>query len=351
MDKINVNGRIIGPNEKPYFIAEIGSNHNGDMELCKRLIDAAVTAGVDAVKFQSWSVSSLISKAEYARNTQYADKKKHFGTLQEMVEKYQFTPTQHKEILAYCDTKKVTFLSSCFSPGEVDLLLSLDVPVLKIASMDINYLQLLEYIGKTGRPVILSTGMATLGEVERAIRVLKSNGSGPIALLHCISIYPPEYDSIHLRNIPMLQMAFDLPVRFSEHSFGTSIPIAAIAMGACIIEKHFTLDKDMEGWDHAISADPIEMETIVREGVHVYKALGSATRIVSKAEEEKKKKFRRRIVAKRAMKKGDMIGVGDIDYKRPGTGIHPDEYGYIIGRSLNRDVDADEELEWRDFLG
>lgn len=349
MEKLTINNRIIGPNEKPYFIAEIGSNHNGDMELCKRLIDAAVTAGVDAVKFQSWSVSSLISEAEYARNTQYADKKKHFGTLHEMVERYQFTPAQHKEILAYCHAKKITFLSSCFSPQEVDLLISLDVPLLKIASMDINHLPLLEHAGKTGKPVILSTGMATLGEVERAIRILKSNGSGPIALLHCIAIYPPEYNSINLRNIPMLQMAFDLPVGFSDHSQGTCIPLAAIAMGACIIEKHFTLDKDMEGWDHAISADPIEMETIVREGFHVFEALGSATRTVSKAEEEKKKKFRRRIVTKRAMKKGDKIGMGDIDFKRPGNGIHPDEYGYVMERRLIRDVDADEELEWRDF--
>lgn len=350
MEKLNLSGRLVGPGEPPYIVAEIGSNHNGDVLLAKRLIDAAKSCGADAVKFQSWSKSSLISKAEFARNTEYADKKKHFGTLREMVEKYQFTPEQHREVVAYCQGKEIDFLSSCFAPEEVDLLEALNVPALKVASMDVNHLPLLEYVARKKMPVILSTGMATLGEIERALGVLQRGGAGPVALLHCISIYPPAYESINLRNITTFQQAFAVPVGFSDHTLGTAIPLAAIALGACIIEKHFTLDKDMEGWDHAISADSGELEVIVREGRNIFTALGSTVRTVGDAEMERRKAFRRRIVVKHPMKKGEKLQQKDLDFKRPGTGIHPDELACVIGRSLARDVESDDELRWSDLV-
>lgn len=350
MEKLNLSGRLVGPGEPPHIIAEIGSNHNGDMQLAKQLIDAAKSCGADAVKFQSWSKCSLISKAEYARNTEYADKKKHFGTLEEMVEKYQFTPEQHREVVAYCQEKEIAFLSSCFSPEEVDLLESLGVPAFKIASMDVNHLPLLEYVASKGRPVMLSTGMATLGEIERALNTLQRGGAGPIALLHCIAVYPPPYEIINLRNMATLRQAFDVPVGFSDHTLGTAIPLAAIALGACIIEKHFTVDKEVEGWDHAISADPGELEVIVREGRNVFAALGSTVRTVGEIEMEKRKAFRRRVVVKRAVKRGETLRVEDLDFKRPGIGIHPDELAYVIGRSLARDVAPEDELEWSDLV-
>ncbi len=178
MVKLDIGGRVVGPGEPPYFIAEIGSNHNGDMDLCRMLIDSAKSCGVDAVKFQSWSKTSLISRAEYARNTSYSDKKKHFGTLEDMVERYQMTPEQHLEIAGYCRDRNIVFLSSCFSPEEVDLLDTLNVPAFKIASMDINHLLLLDYVGRKGKPVLLSTGMATLGEVEKALNILQRSGAG-----------------------------------------------------------------------------------------------------------------------------------------------------------------------------
>lgn len=348
METINIDGKIIGKGKAPYFIAEIGANHNGDMNLCKKMIDSAIVCGADAVKFQSWTKTSLISKAEYARNTEYSDKKKHFGSLEDMVEKYQFTSDQHEEIASYCKNAGITFLSSCFSEGEVDLLDSLNMPVFKIASMDINNLPLLEYIAGKGKPVILSTGMASFGEIEAAVDILRSHGSGPIAILHCVSIYPPDFETINLRNISTLETAFDVPVGFSDHTLGTAIPIAAIALGACIIEKHFTLDKNLPGWDHAISADPNEMKTIVQKGTEVFLSLGNTTRTVSDAELEKRVKFRRSAVLKRDMKKGDIIGRNDIDFKRPGTGIKPDEIKYLIGRSLNQDIEEDIELKWSD---
>ena len=349
MEKLNLNGRLIGPGSPPYVIAEIGANHNGDMELAKELVKAAKTCGADAAKFQSWTKSSLISKAEYERNTSYTDKKRHFGSLEDMVAAYQFTPEQHWIIAEYCKEIELDFLSTGFSPSEIDLLDKIQVPAFKIASMDINHLTFLEYIARKGRPVILSTGMASLGEIERAVHVLTEGGSGPVALLHCISIYPPNYKDINLHNIPMLQRTFDIPVGFSDHTVGISIPLAAISLGACIIEKHFTLNKNAEGWDHAVSADSTELEVIVKGGQEIFLALGSTVRTVSKAELKKRKSFRRRIVMKHTMSKGEKIQIQDIDFKRPATGIHPDELQYIIGRALKRDVSEDYELEWSDI--
>src|ERR1019366_1783294 len=277
-------------------------------------------------------------------------RKKHFGSLAEMVEKYQLTPEQHREIAKYCRQHGITFLSSCFSPEEVDLLDELNVPAFKIASMDINNLALLRYVAARKRGVVLSTGMSTLGEIEQAIQTLHDAGSGPIALLHCISIYPPAMETINLRNIATLQTAFDVPVGFSDHSIGTAIPLAAIALGACIIEKHFTLDKDLPGWDHAISADPGELATIAVEGRNVFLALGSRVRTVTLAEVEKRRKFRRRAILARPMKAGETVNISDLKFLRPGTGIRPDEISYIVGRTVKSDLEADHELEWLDLV-
>lgn len=349
MKQFNVHERPVGPAHPPYVIAEIGSNHNGDLQLCYELIDAAAECGVHAVKFQSWSSSSLVGRAEYERNTVYTDTKKHFGTLQEMVEAYQFTPEMHHLAKERCVQRGVHFLSTPFAPEEVDLLESLDVGAYKVASMDVNHPVLLRKIAATGKPVILSTGMASLGEVETAIQVLKDAGAAAICLLHCVSIYPPEPEDVHLRNIPMLQVAFDLPVGFSDHTLGLAVPLASVALGACVIEKHFTLDTDMEGWDHAISADPEQMRRLVEESRVVHATLGSSVRTVSQAEMEKRKKFRRRIVLRREVPAGHVLTLEDLDFKRPGTGIGPDEYERVVGRKVTRPLRVDHELEWSDL--
>ena len=350
MEKLTIAGRTVGPGEAPFVIAEIGSNHNGDMTLARELIDAASQSGADAVKFQSWSSASLISRAEYARNTQYADKKRHFGTLHEMVTRYQLTPEQHRGLADYCGGRNIPFLSSCFSPTEVDLLDELAVPVFKIASMDLNHLPLLAHVARKGKPVILSTGMGELSEIDRALAVLRSGGAGPIALLHCVSLYPPPTESINLRNIPTLQRVFGVPVGFSDHTLGTWAALASVAMGACILEKHFTLDKEMAGWDHWISADPAELSTLVREARAVLQALGSEARTLTEAERAKRLSFRRRVVLKRALPKGHRLSDCDLDFKRPGNGIAPDQAAWVVGRSLARDLDEDAELEWTDLV-
>ena len=318
----------------PYIIAEVGSNHNGDMDLCRRLIDAAADAGAHAVKFQSWSETSLIAEEEYARNTEYSDKKRHFGSLREMVKAYQFTAEQHLEAHSHCKERGIAFCSSPFSMEEVDLLEKLDVPFFKIASMDIVHLPLLKYVARKQRPMVISTGMATLAEIEQAVETVRGEGNEQIVLLHCVSIYPPDFGMIHLRNMATLQQAFDVPVGFSDHTLGTAIPLAAIALGACVIEKHFTLDKEMPGWDHAISADPAELRTIVEEGKNIFTALGDFRRRVTEAEMEKRKKFRRSLVARCPLRQGHVLTEEDLDAKRPGTGISPDQLRYVIGRKL-----------------
>jgi N,N'-diacetyllegionaminate synthase len=349
VNEILLGGVATGDGRRPYVIAEIGSNHNGDMRLCKQLIDAAAEAGADAVKFQSWTESSLIAREEYERNLDYDDKKKHFGTLREMVRAYQLTAEQHVLAKAWCEEAGIAFCSSAFSPGEVELLDELDVPFIKVASMDITYLPLLRAVAKTGRPVLLATGMATLGEIERAAEVVRAAGNEQLVLLHCVSIYPPEDDTIRLRNIPMLREVFDCPVGFSDHTFGTSVPLAAVALGACIIEKHFTIDKDMEGWDHAISADPAELKTIVEDGRRVWAALGGPRRIVTQAEIEKRDRFRRSLVLLRDLPGGHVLAEEDLTAKRPGTGISPADLDYVVGRSLAAAMREDDVLRWEDL--
>jgi N-acetylneuraminate synthase len=349
MERLIIGGRAVGTGERPWVIAEIGANHNGDMDLCRRIIDAAQKAGAHAVKFQSWSKDSLISRPEYARNTRYAKLDPSALTLEQAVERYQFTPDQHREISAYCRERGITFFSSCFSAVEVELLESLDVPVYKIASMDVNHLPLLDVVAATGKPVILSTGMATMGEIERALERLRRGGAGPVAILHCIASYPCPPAEANLRNIPMLAHAFGVPVGFSDHTMGIAASLAAVALGACILEKHFTVAKDLEGWDHAISADPGELAAIVAGSREVFEALGKSERVIGAAELEKRKSFRRRAVARRALARGSRVTAEDLEFKRPGTGIGPDEVERVVGRVVARDIAPEEELEWSDL--
>ncbi|NBC17810.1 MAG: polysaccharide biosynthesis protein [Bacteroidetes bacterium] len=341
MNTVTFGTRTVGSGHPPYVIAEIGSNHNGDMDLCRRLIDAAAEAGADCVKFQSWTMTSMVSETAY-RNS---------DTLREEMEAYLFTPEQHRQAAAHCRERGITFASTPFSPGEADLLEQLDVPFFKIASMDVNNLRLLRYVARKGRPMIVSTGMATLGEVEQAVRAIRDEGNQDLVLLHCVSLYPVEPPQVHLRNMETLRTAFDVPVGFSDHSLGTALPLAAIALGACVIEKHFTLDKDLPGWDHAISADPSEMRTIVEDGREVFEALGHTERVLSDEEQAKRNVMRRSLVTRRPLAAGRVLSEDDLVAKRPGTGVPPDQVDQVLGRQLRTDKKADEVLSWSDLAG
>ena len=335
----------------PYIIAEIGSNHNGDMDLARKIIDAAVETGADAVKFQSWTPESLIAREEYEANTVYTDDpKKHWGSLREMVEEYYLREDQHKELKEYCDKKGVDFCSTPFSEEETDLLNELNVPFYKVASMDINNLRLLKYLSQFNKPVILSTGMATMGEIEQAIQTLEDAGNRQIMLLHCISVYPPKMENVNLRNIPMLQQTFGYPVGFSDHTIGSAIPLASVALGACLIEKHFTIDKDLPGWDHMISANPAEMTEICRESKNIAASLGSFRRVISEEEKKKMPKMRRSIITSKDLEKGAVIKEEDLTFKRPGTGISPDQTDIIVGRTLKSALSKDSVLRWENLV-
>ncbi len=353
MIKINLTSKSQVYNfSKPYIIAEIGANHNGDMDLAKKMILSAKNCGADAAKFQSWTSDSLIAKEEYERNTKYDDGdggKKHFGSLKEMVTKYQLSTQQHFELNEFCKKNNIQFCSTPFSIEEADLLNQLDMPFFKIASMDINNLRLLKHVAKFDKPIIISTGMSTLEEIKLALNTIEKEGNNRIILLHCISIYPPKNEDINLNNITMLQQKFVYPVGFSDHSIGTSIPLASIALGSCIIEKHFTLDRNMPGWDHDISANPEQMKIICDESKIIQKSLGRYERIVSKEEEIKKIRFRRSIVTRIPLKKGHVISKDDIVFKRPATQIPPDKEELVVGKVLKRDLPIDTLIKLSDI--
>lgn len=337
MNTVDLGPAEVGEGHPPFLIAEIGSNHNGDMDLCRRIIDAAVEAGADAVKFQSWTEDTLASREEYERSE---------GLL-ESVRQYQFTPEQHREIQAYCREQDIPFCSSVFSEEEADLLDALDVPFYKIASMDINNLPLLRYVAEKGRPMVVSTGMATLGEIERAVDAIHEVGNERLVLLHCVSVYPPDIDRVDLRNMDTLATAFEAPVGFSDHTLGTVIPLAAVARGACLVEKHFTVDKELPGWDHAISADPEEFAEMVEGADQIHRALGTTVRTVGPDEREQRKQFRRSAIAQADLPEGEPLSREDVAFKRPGNGIAPDDFEHAVGRTMAEPVEAGRVLHWR----
>lgn len=336
---------------RPYVIAEIGSNHNGDMELAKKLIDAAKECGADCVKFQSWSKDTIFSRKVYEDNYFLKDdyRNRTDYTLEEIVDEYSIDDNDHRFLKEYCDSIDIEFNSTPFSKHEVDLLVDeLKVPFIKIASMDLNNIPFLMYVAKKGLPVVISTGLCGLADVSDAVKCLKDNGCNEVILLHCVSIYPPDDDMVNLNNIDMLRQTFGCKVGYSDHTIGTVAPILSMAKGACIIEKHFTIDKNMTGWDHKISADPIELKTICDSRNVAYKMLGSYQKVVSESQ-ERQDAFKRSIVAAHDIKKGDIIDEYAIDFKRPGTGIEPKYYDLVIGKVAKRDIKRDTLISLEDF--
>lgn len=338
---------------EPYIIAELGSNHNGDMDLARKLIQEAKEAGADCVKFQSWTKDSIFSKKTYEDNYFVADdyRERSDYTLEEIVEEYSISEEELLEMKRFADELGIDCTSTPFSQKEVDFLVSkMDTPFIKVASMDLNNYPFLEYIAKQGKPVIISTGLSELYEIDKAIRVIENAGNSQIVILHCVAIYPPKDEQVNLNNITTLQTLYpQYPIGFSDHTIGFSIPLASIAKGVCLIEKHFTLDKDMFGWDHKVSATKDELSLIVGESKRIVKALGS-TRITCVEDDERKNSFRRSIVISRNISKGDVIMRGDIEYKRPGTGIEPGMTDQIVGRVAKVNIPADHPFTLNDLV-
>jgi N-acetylneuraminate synthase len=335
--------------QKTYVIAEIGANHNGDMDLARKMIDCAKTFGCDCVKFQSWD-TSIFSRKVYEENIFISDdyRGRNDYTLEEIVKEFSVTPDELAELKAYCSSQKIDFASTPFEHSQVDDLVHLDAPFIKIASMDLNNDYLLRYIGETGKTVLLSTGFATIAEIDHAIGTIEATGNTNIVILHCVSIYPPQDDQVNLNNMDMLRKAFDYPVGFSDHTIGIDISLAAMAKGAVILEKHFTLDKEMFGWDHKISADPTEMQIIMTAAGRIHQALGVSRRIPPE-DENRKAEYRRSIVTARDLKKGDIIDQSALAYRRPGTGLTPNQDQMLFGAAVTRDIPADTLLALSDL--
>lgn len=338
---------------RPYVIAELGSNHNGDMDLAKKLIIQAKEAGADCVKFQSWSKDTIFAKKKYEDNYFIADdyRDRNDYTLEEIVDEYSISEEELLDMKKFADEVGIDCTSTPFSKKETDFLVDkLDSPFIKVASMDLNNYPFLEYLAKKGKPIVISTGLSELYEIDKAVKTIENAGNNQIVILHCVSTYPPVDSDVHLNNIKTLMATYpEYPIGFSDHTLGTAIPLASVALGACLIEKHFTLDKNMEGWDHKVSATQDEMKEIVENAKRVSDAMGSF-RITATESDEKKREFRRSIVLTREIKKGEVIAYEDIDYKRPGGAFDPEMTEFIVGRTVNKDLKFDHILTKEDII-
>ena len=329
---------------KTLIIAEAGVNHNGDFELAKKLIDKAVEGGADIVKFQTCKAENVISryadKAEYQKvTTGEAD------SQLEMVRKLMLTYEEYGKLKEYCDEKGIEFLSTAFDLPSVDYLHSSGMRRWKIPSGEITNLPLLIKIAKLHEPIIMSTGMSELSEVANAVKVLKENGAQDITLLHCTTEYPAPYEDVNLKAMDTMREAFGLPVGYSDHTKGLEIPVAAVAMGACVIEKHFTLDRNMEGPDHKASIEPDELKSMVDQIRHVEVAIGNGEKKVSASEQKNQDIARKSIIAKTAIKAGDVFTEDNVTTKRPGSGINPMRWFELLGKTAKHDYQEDYLIE------
>ena len=326
------------------IIAEAGVNHNGDLALAKQLIDAAAKAGADLVKFQTFSANRLVTrtaiKADYQTQTTNNEESQH-----EMLRSLELTTEMHKELIAHCAARNIGFFSTGFDIESVDLLVSLGQDHFKIPSGELTNLPYLRHIGRLGQAVILSTGMATLGEIEAAIDALEQAGTprAKITVLHCTTEYPTPMTEVNLRAMQSIQRAFGVEVGYSDHTPGIEVAIAAVAMGASVIEKHFTLDCNLPGPDHKASLEPEGLVAMVAAIRNIEIALGDGIKRLTQSEDRNKPVMRKSLVASQAIKAGEIFSTKNITTKRPGTGISPMRWDEVIGRKASRDF-AEEEL-------
>ncbi len=330
--------------KKVFIIAEAGVNHNGSIELAKQLIDVAVGAGVDAVKFQTFKASNLVSKN--AQKAQYQKENMNDGDDSQfkMLKKLELDIDTHKELISYCKSKNIMFLSTPFDHDSIELLNDLGLEIFKIPSGEITNLPYLRHIGKLNKKVILSTGMGDIGEIEDALDVLIEAGTNKenITVLHANTMYPTPMEDVNLNAMQTIGKTFDIAYGYSDHTLGIEVDIAAVAMGATCIEKHFTLDKYMQGPDHKASLEPDELNAMVKAIRNIELALGSSIKKPSKSETPNIEIARKSIVARKTVKKGEVLTKDNITIKRPGNGISPMRWDEIIGSVALKDYVEDE---------
>ncbi|MCB1955353.1 MAG: N-acetylneuraminate synthase family protein [Rhodocyclaceae bacterium] len=331
------NGRQLGDYLAPYIVAELNTSHFGNPEAARAMIDSARAAGVDCVKFQSWTTDTLYSATHYRQNP----------IAKRFVSKFSLSDSQLRDLADYCRTVGMDFSSTPYAREEARFLAeACEVPFIKIASMELDNLPYLKYLARLQVPLVLSTGMGTIEEIRRAVETILDTGNEALAILHCVSVYPAAPESIRLHNILGLRSEFpDCPIGYSDHTQGVEIPTAAVALGACLIEKHFTLDKGKIGMDNQMATEPAEMAAMVRQCRSVQVSLGGASRILDEAEAAQRPKMRRSLITTRALPAGHVLQAGDLDAKRPGTGFPPTRLEALVGKTLAVALEADEVIE------
>ena len=333
---------MIGPGNSCFIIAEAGVNHNGDMKLAHKLIDAAAKAGADAVKFQSFVAEDLVTpeaqKARYQVETTGQS-----GGQFAMLKKLELSKDQQKELKTHCDKVGILYLCTPYEKKSADLLEEISVAAYKIASTDTTNIPFLRYIARKGIPVMLSTGMSSLGEVEEAVNELKLHGlDGKIIILQCTSEYPASVNEINLRAMKTMELAFSCPVGFSDHTPGIGASPWAVAAGACVVEKHFTLDRNMEGPDHRASIEPDELKELVRTIRDVDTALGDGIKRPMPSEIANKPRMQKSLVATRSISAGEVIQLTDLTCKRPCNGLLPKWFDRVVGKKAAKDINSGE---------
>ncbi len=330
-------------NYRTVIIAEAGVNHNGDIELARQLIDAAAAAGADFVKFQTFNADRQVTrsakKADYQAQVTDSTESQH-----DMLRRLELTEAMHHELIAHCATRNIGFFSTGFDIESVDLLASLGQDLFKIPSGEITNLPYLRHIGQLGKPLILSTGMATMGEIEAAIDMLEKAGTprAKLTVLHCTSEYPTPMSDVNLRAMQSIQSAFGVAVGYSDHTRGIEVAIAAVAMGATVIEKHFTIDRKLPGPDHQASLEPAEVSAMVSAIRNIEVALGDGIKRLTPSEANNRQVVRKSLVASRAIKAGEKFTAENLTAKRPGTGVSPMRWDEVMGKRALRDFAADE---------
>ncbi len=330
--------------KKVFIIAEAGVNHNGSIELAKKLIDVAVDAGVNAVKFQTFKAFNLVSKD--ARKAEYQSKNMNDSddSQYNMLKKLELDVDTHKELISYCNSKNTMFLSTPFDHDSIELLSELGLEIFKIPSGEITNLPYLRYIGSLNKKVILSTGMADIGEIEDALDVLVEAGTKKenITVLHANTMYPTPMEDVNLKAMVTIGNTFDIKFGYSDHTLGIEVPTAAVAMGASCIEKHFTLDKTMEGPDHKASLEPDELKAMVKAIRNIELALGSSIKKPTKSETPNMQVARKSIIANCSIKKGEVFTEDNLTIKRPGNGVNPMRWDETVGAIAQKDYKEDE---------
>lgn len=336
---IEVAGRLIGPGHACFIIAEIGVNHDGDLERARLLIDAAARAGADAVKFQTFSADRLVvsdaPKAGYQLRGTPEDE-----TQLEMLRRLELPLQAYRQLIEHGCERKVLFMSTPFDEGSADFLDDLGVPVFKIPSGEITNLLFLAHVARKGKPMIISTGMSTLGEVETAVRTVEDAGNHQLVLLHCVSNYPALEADVNLRAMSTMARTFKVPVGYSDHTLGIAVELAAVAMGACVIEKHLTLDRSSPGPDHRASLEPQEFAALIDGIRRVESALGDGVKRPAPTEAAIVSVVRKSLVAATDIPAGSRVTAEMLAVKRPGTGLPPSMRGLVVGRCAKQDIRA-----------